>query len=78
MKLAKIARQRYDPARHDPGVLLPDFEAALAKLAQDPAMADLVRRQTGAVGVLKRRLEGRPAVKPSVLDRMKRLLPRRR
>ena len=78
MKLAKTTRQRYDPARHDPGVLLPGFEAALAKLAQDPAMADLVRRQTGAVGVLKRRLEGRPAVKPSMLDRMKRLLPRRR
>ena len=78
LDLAKVARQRYDPARHDPGAILPAFQGDLAGLATDPAMADLVRRQQGAVDVLKRRLDGRPVPATSLLDRMKRLVSGRR
>ncbi|WP_051328836.1 glycosyltransferase [Geminicoccus roseus] len=61
LELARITRQRYDPKLHDPGAILPDFEAQLAELARDPAMADLVRRQEGAVHALRKRLSGHEA-----------------
>ncbi|WP_191059192.1 glycosyltransferase, partial [Geminicoccus harenae] len=53
--LAGITRQRYDPRLHDPGVLLAGFEQELERLAADPAMAELVKRQQGAVHALRRR-----------------------
>lgn len=56
VELAAITKKRYDPARHDPGVLVVDFEKALDALAVQPKMADLVQRQRGAVNALKKRL----------------------
>ncbi|HWL70931.1 MAG TPA: glycosyltransferase [Geminicoccus sp.] len=83
--LAGITRQRYDPQRHDPAVLLPEFERELDRLAADPAMADLVQRQRGAVHALRRRVAAvaadRPvpvAAAPSVLGRLKGWLSGRR
>lgn len=64
VELAQITRERYDPALHDPGALLPDFEAALDRLAADPAMADLVKRQRGAINALRKRIPARPAARP--------------
>jgi glycosyltransferase involved in cell wall biosynthesis len=62
LELARIAKERYCPNRHDPGVLVQDFEKALDALAVQPKMADLVQRQRGAVNVLKRRLSAKEAV----------------
>lgn len=77
LELAKITRARYNRRRHDPGVLVAAFEQELDRLAADPAMADLVKRQKGAIHALRKRESGVEAAdamraeQPGLFGRMK-------